>query len=209
MQISCAITTVICGVLEFSEAIIQFQMSLQLLVLIPYYVAELAGFMSEHQYVAFMHILKRTVQNWNNHIDYVCENDDVFNSPLYRKDTSGQKSVLFTVLNKSLTSKREKIRSKLMEIQQLREIHASTCDIAESVNAVYSPMLLLSVARSFITLTHTLYVIVLRFIVQKATFYCKYTENNSYYIWTILYSLRLIWLVHFTAVTAKEVSHNV
>ena len=171
-----------------------------------YFVAELAGFMSEHQFVAFMHTLKRTVQNWNNHINALSENDDVFNSPLYRKEMRGQKSVLFTVSHTSVTSKREKIHSKLMHFKQLRELHASACDIAEAVNAVYSPMLLLSVAKLFISITHFVYYIVVSFVIQKATFFCKFTGYNSNFILLILYILRLIWMVHFTAFTAKEVS---
>ena len=58
-----------------------------------YYVTDHAGFMSERQFVAFIHILKRTVQNWNNHIDAVIENDDVNNSPWYRNETNRPKSV--------------------------------------------------------------------------------------------------------------------
>ena len=46
-----------------------------LLCCMLYYVIDLAGFMSEYQFVVFMHILKRTVQNWNNNIDTVSEND--------------------------------------------------------------------------------------------------------------------------------------
>jgi hypothetical protein len=209
VQILCVIMTVTAGVLQISKEIRQFQIYLHVLVFMLYYVSELAGFLSEHQFVVFMHILKRTVQNWNNHIDYVCENDDVINSPLYRNEMSGQKSVLFRVSHTSVTSKRERIHSKLMQFKQLKELHASACDIAESVNAVYSPMLLLSVAKFFTSITHTVYYIVVNFIIQKATFSCKFTGNDSYFIWLILYSLRLIWLVYFTAVTAKEVSHNV
>ena len=208
MQILCVIMIVTAGMLEISEGISQFP-SLQVLVFMIYYVSELAGFMSEHQFVAFMHILKRTVQNWNNHIDNVCENDDVINNPLYRNEMSGHKSVLFIVSHTSVTSKRERIHSKLKHFKQLRELHASACDIAESVNAVYSPMLLMSVAKFFTSITHMVYYIVVSFIIQKANFSCKLTGNKSYFIWIILYSLRLMWLVFFTAVTAKEVSHNV
>ena len=60
-----------------------------------YYVTDHAGFMSEHQFVAIMHVLKRTVQNWNNHIATVSENDDENNSPWYRNEMNGPKSVLF------------------------------------------------------------------------------------------------------------------
>jgi hypothetical protein len=174
-----------------------------------YYFADIVGFMSEHQFVAFMHVLKLTVQNWNNHVDGVSENGDVINDPLYRNEMNRRKSVLFTVSNNSVTSMREIIHSKLMYFKQLRELHASACDSAESFNAVYSPMLLLSVARSFASLIHILHAIVLRFIVHEATFDCQYAANNSYCMWLIIYSLRLIWLVHFTADTAKEVSHKV
>jgi hypothetical protein len=206
MQILCVIMIVTVAVLEISETISLFQMSLQMLVFMIYYVSELAVFMSEHQFVAFMHVLKRAVQNWNNHIDGVSENDDLFNSPLYRNEISGQKSVLLIISHTSVTSKRERIHSQLMKFKQLRELHASACDIAESVNAVYSLMLLLSVAKLFTSITHMVYYTVVSFIIQKATFYCTYTGNNSYFIWLIFYSLRLIGLVHFTAATAKEVS---
>ena len=206
MQILCVIMIVTAGVLEISKEISQFQMSVETLVLMIYYVTDLAGFMSEHQFVAFMHTLKRTVQNWNNHINALSENDDVFNSPLYRKEMRGQKSVLFTVSHTSVTSKREKIHSKLMHFKQLRELHASACDIAEAVNAVYSPMLLLSVAKLFISITDFVYYIVVSFVTQKATFFCKFAGYNSNFILLILYILRLIWMVHFTAFTAKEVS---
>ena len=209
MQMLCVIITVIGVVVEISETISDFQMSLEMLVFMIYYVADLAGFMSEQQFVAFMHVLKRTVQNWNNHIDYVCENDEVFNSPLYRNEMSRHKSVLFTVSHTAVTSKRERIHATLMQFKQLRELHASVCDIAEAVNAVYSPMLLMSVEKHFITITHTVYYVVVNFIIQKANFFCEYTGNYSYFICIIIYTLRLIWMVHFTAFTAKEVSHNV
>jgi hypothetical protein len=172
-------------------------------------VAELSGFMSEQQFVALMHVLKRTVQNWNNHIDYVCENYELFNTPLYRNEMSGHKSVLFIVSHTAVTSKRERLHSTLMQLKQLRELHASACDIAESINAVYSPMLLLSVAKLFMSIIHAVYYIVVSFTVQKADFSCEYTGINAYFMWLILYVLRLIWMVLFTDFTAKEVSHNV
>jgi hypothetical protein len=136
--------------------------------------------MSEHQFVAFMHVLKRTVQNWKNHIDTLSENDDVINDPLYRNEINGRKSLLFTVSNNSVTSKREKIHSKLMHFKQLRELHASACDIAEAVNAVYSPMLLLSVAKLFISLTHTVYYIIVSFTVHDTRLSCYIAGNKSY-----------------------------
>ena len=208
MQILCIIMTVTAAVLEVSEEIRQFQMSLQVLVFTTYYVTDLVGFMSEHQFVAFMHVLKRTVQNWNNHIDAVSENDDVFNSPWYRNEMSRPKSGLFIASNNSVTSKRVKIHSKLMQFKQLRELHASACDIAESVNAVYSPMLLLSVSKSFISLTHTIYYIIVSFIVHDARLYCYNTGNSAYFLWIIHDLIRLTWLLFFTALTAKEVSHK-
>jgi hypothetical protein len=79
-----------------------------------YFVTEFGGFMSEHQFVAFMHILKRTVQNWNNHIHAVSDNADVINNPLHRNLMNGQKSVLFTVSNSYVNSNREKFHSKLV-----------------------------------------------------------------------------------------------
>jgi hypothetical protein len=207
MQILYVTMTVIIAVL--SEAMRQLQTSLEVLGFTIYQVADLAGFMSEHQFVAFLHVLKRTVQNWNKYIDYDCENDDVFNSPLYRNEMSGQKSVLFIVSHSTVTSKRERIHSKLMQVKRLRELHASACDIAEAVNAVYSPMLLLSVAKLCMSIIHILYYIVVNFFVQKESYICNSTGNISYFIWLIVYTIRLIWMVHFTAFTAKEVSHNV
>jgi hypothetical protein len=122
---------------------------------------------------------------------------------------SGHKSVLFIVSHTSVTSKRERMHSTLMQIKQLREHHASACDIAESVNAVYSPMLLISVAKLFTSITNAVYYVVVTFIMHKANFFCEYTGNSAYFIWLILYILRLIWMVHFTVFAAKEVSHNV
>ena len=209
MQILCVLMIVTVGVLDISQAISKLFDIDTVLVFMLYYVADLAGFMSEHQFVAFMHVLKRTVRNWNKHMDDVSEHDDVVNDPLYPNEKNGHKSVLFIVSHTSVISKREEIHSKLMQFKQLRELHASACDFAESVNAVYSPMLLVSVAKLFISITHLAYYIVVSFITQKATSFCKYTGNNSYFMCLILYSLRLIWLVLFTAVTAKEVSHNV
>jgi hypothetical protein len=209
MQIVCVIMIFTAGVLQISEEISQFHDFHTVLVLMLYCVTEHAGFMSEHQFVAFMHVLKRTVQNWNNRIDAVCENDDVNNDTLNRNEMNRRKSVLFTVSNNSVNSKRENMHSKLMKFKQLRELHASACDIAESVNAVYSPVLLLSVAKLFISLTHTVCYITVSYIVHDTRLFCYITGNNSYFLWLIHDSLRLTWLVYFTAVTAKEVSHNV
>jgi hypothetical protein len=209
MQILCVFMIVTASVLESSEAITKFNYSHPVFVIMLFHIAEIAGFMSEHQFVAFMHTLKRAVQNWNNHIDVVCENDDVINSPLYRNDLNGRKLVLFTVSNKSENSKREKIRSKLIQFKQLKELHASACNIAESVNAVYSPMLLVSVAKLFTSVTHIVYFITLSFIVQDTRFFCYIELTKSYYLWLIIDPLRLIRLVYFTAFTAKEVSNNV
>jgi hypothetical protein len=64
-------TIVTTGMLDISEEISQFEMSHKLLVRMLYYVIDLAGCISEHQFVVFMHILKRTVHNWNNNIDAV------------------------------------------------------------------------------------------------------------------------------------------
>jgi hypothetical protein len=69
-----------------------------------------------------------------------------------------QKSISFTVSNTTVNSVREKIHSKLVHYQQLGELHASACDIAQSVNAVYSPILQLCVARSFTSHTHMFYI---------------------------------------------------
>jgi hypothetical protein len=96
-----------------------------------------------------------------------------------------------------------------MQFQQLRELHASACDIAELVSTLYSAMLLLSVARSFTSLTHILYYILISFIDQETSFSSKLTENGSYFVWLIYSSAKQIWLALFTAFTAKEVSYNV
>jgi hypothetical protein len=203
------IMSVTAGMLDISQVIREYFGFYTVLFVTLYYVLEVAGFMSEHQFVAFIHIIKRTVQNWNNHIDDVCESEDIINSPFHRNLTNGQKSISFTVSNKSVTSKRVKIHSKVAHFQKLRELHASACEIAESVNAIYSPMLLLSVARTFMSLTHILYYILMNFIVQKKTFVCKLSENTSYFVWLIYCPARLIGLVYFSALTAKEVSYKV
>jgi hypothetical protein len=208
MEMLCVIMIITSAATLMSEDKSQFYDFDTVLVCMLYYVTDLVGFMSEHQFVALMHILKRTVQNWNNRIHVDCKNDDRVDSPLYINEMNGQKSVLFIVSSKSVTSKREKIHSKLMQLKQLRELHASACGIAESVNAIYSPTLLLSVAKLFTTLTHISYHILLRFITYKATFFCKFTGNTSYIIFLIILALRLIWLVHFTAFTAKEVRNK-
>jgi hypothetical protein len=62
-----------------------------------YYVTDFAGFMAEHQFVAFMLILQPTFQNWNNRIHDVSENDDEINNPLYTDLMNGHKSVCFKV----------------------------------------------------------------------------------------------------------------
>ena len=126
MQILCVIMIVTVGVLDISQAISLFYDFRTLLVFIPYYVSDFAGFMSEHQFVAFMHVLKRTVQNWNNHIDGVSENDDVINSPLNGMLMNGQKSVLFTVSNTTLNSNREKMHSKLVHFNTFAASYLST-----------------------------------------------------------------------------------
>ena len=207
MQVLFVIMIVTVAVLDISQVTSELYDFDSVLFCMTYYVTDLAGVMSEHQFVAFMHILKRTVQNWNNHMDGVSENGDVVNSPLYRNEMNRRKSVIFIESSNSVTSKREKIHLKLMQFKQLRELHASACDIAESVNAVYSPLLLLSVARSFTTLTYILYYILYSFIVKKTNLFCKFTENESYFVLLIYSSVRLIWLVYFVALTAKEVSY--
>jgi hypothetical protein len=209
MQMLCVIMIVTGAVLELSDALSQFYNIYLLFTCVFYYVSDLAGFMSEHQFVAFMRILKRTVQNWNNHIHDVTENDEVIDKPLNRKLMNGQKSDIFTVSKTSTNSNSEKMHLKVVHFQQLRELHASACDIAESFNAIYSTMLLLSVAKSFMLLTHIMYYILISFIVQKTSFFCHSKPNTCYFVWLIIYSLRLLWLVHSTASTAKEVSHNV
>jgi hypothetical protein len=156
----------------------------------------------------FVQILKRTVQNLNNHIDVGCENNDLTNDPCYRNDMNRGKSVLFIVSNNSVTSKHDEIHSKLIHFQQLREPHASACDIAESVNAVFSPLLLLSLARSFTSLTHNPYYILVRFIVQKTCFFCKLIKNEAYIVWLIYGSTIFIRLLPFTDFTTKAVSHK-
>jgi len=157
------------GVLVICQPIREFYEFHTVLFSMLHYVTELAGLMSEHQFVAFIHVLKRTVQNWNNNIDAISEHDDVNNSPWYRNEMNRRKSVLFIESNNSINSKCERIHSKLTQIKQLRELHASACDITESVNAVYSPMLLLSVARPF-TSHHTYSIL------HSREFYCAENE---------------------------------
>jgi hypothetical protein len=208
MQILCIIIIVTAGALDCSEAINQINYP-TVLVLMFYCLTEHAGFTAEHRFFAFMHILKRTVQNWNNHSDAVGENDDVFNDALYRNEMNRPKSVLFTVSNKSVSSNREEVHSKFLQFKQLRALHASACDIVESFNALYSPMLLVSVAKLFASITHSVYYIIVSFIVQDTRLFCYTSGTISYFLWLIHDSLRLIWLVYFNASTAKEVSHNV
>jgi len=83
MQVLFVIMIVTAGVLDISQAIRELYEFHTVLLSMLYYVSELAGFMPELQFVAFMHILKRTVQNWNSHIDVIGENDDVNNRPWY------------------------------------------------------------------------------------------------------------------------------
>jgi hypothetical protein len=56
-----------------------------------------------------MHVLKRTVQNWNNEIQDFSDNDNVITNPLNRILMKGQKSVSFTVSNTTVNSDREKM----------------------------------------------------------------------------------------------------
>ena len=170
MQILCVILIVTACVWEIYEAISKYYDFHAVLVFIPYYVSQLDGFTSEHQFVAFMHVPKRTVQNWNNHIQDFSDNDDVINNPWNRMFMNGQKSVLFIVSHNSKTSKREKVHSKLMYLKQLREFHASACDIAELVNAEYSPMLLLCVVKLFTSITHMVHYFVVSFYYPKSNF---------------------------------------
>jgi hypothetical protein len=209
MQILCIIIIVIAGALDSSETTSESNYYPPVLVLMSYCLTEHAGFTAEHQFFTFMQILKRAVHNWNTLCDPVSENRDVLNDPLDRNEMNRRKSVLITVSNNSVTSKREKVHLKSMQFKQLRELHASACDIAESLNAVYSPMLLLSVAKLFASITHTVYYIIVNFIVHDTRLSCYTEGTNSYFLWLIHDSLRLTSLVCFTASTAKEVSHNV
>jgi hypothetical protein len=209
MHILCIIIIVIAGALNIYEEIREFSNYSTVLVLMSYCLTEHAGFTADHQFFAFMHILKRTVQNWNALSYAVSENHDVLKDPLARNEMNRRKSVLFTVTKNQVTSKRENVHSKSMQFKQLRELHASACDIAETVNAIHSPMLLLSVAKLFASITHTVYYIIVNIIVKDTRLVCYTEGNNSYFLWLIHDSLRLICLVYFTASTAKEVSHNV
>jgi hypothetical protein len=208
-QILCIITIVIAGALDSSVSISEFNYYTPVLVSMSYCLTEHAGFTADHKFFAFMHILKRTVQNWNSLIDAVSENRHVWNDPLYQNEMNRRKSILFIVSNNRVTSKHKKVHPKFMQFKHLRELHASACDIAETVNAIYSPMLLLSVTKLFASITHTVYYIIVNFIVKDTRLFCYTEGNNSYFLWLIHESLRLIWLVYFTALTAKELSHNV
>jgi hypothetical protein len=208
MQMLCVIMIITGALLDISQVINQFHNFRVVLLSVPHYALEFVAFMSEHQFVAFMRILRRTVQTWNNNVHVGGDNDEAINNPLHRNFMNGHKSALFTVSKTTVNSNREKIHLKVVHFQKLREFHASACDIAESVNAIYSPTLLLSVARSFVSLTHILYYILVSFIVQKTSFFCKLKPNESYFVKLIINSLRLVWLVHSTASTAKEVSQK-
>jgi hypothetical protein len=207
MQTLCVILTVTAAVLDISWAVKEFHKNHILFFGLFYYVSDFASFLSEHQFIAIIHTLKRTVHNWNNHIDDVTKTDD--HDTLHRNEKNKQEYNLSVVSSTPGTSNRVKIHSKVMHFQELRELYASACDIAESVNAIYSPLLLLSVARSFTSLTHVLYYIIMSFVVQKASSFCDMTANICYFVLLICCSLRLLLLVHFTTFTAQEVSHKV
>jgi hypothetical protein len=202
------ILTVIAGVLEISRDILAFYETHMWFFCMFYYLSDFASFVSEHQFIVIIHTLKLTVHNWNNHIDDATKIDDVGNDTFDRNEKNIDEYNLPTVSSTSVTSNRLKIQSKVVHFQELRKLYASACDIAESVNAIYSPLLLVSIARFFTSLTHILYYILMSFVVQKASSFCDLTANVSYFVLLICYSLRLLSLVYYTTFTAKEVSHK-
>jgi hypothetical protein len=62
-QVLFVIMIINAGVLDISHEIREFYEFHAVFFFMLYYVTDHADFMSEHQFVAFMHILKRTVQN--------------------------------------------------------------------------------------------------------------------------------------------------
>lgn len=101
-------TIVTTDMLDISEEISQFEMSHKLLVRMLYYVIDLAGCISEHQFVVFMHYSNVLFTIGITISMLLSENDDVTNVPWYRNERNRKKLALFIVSNNSLTSKREK-----------------------------------------------------------------------------------------------------
>jgi hypothetical protein len=201
-----AIMLVIAGVLEFSVIVKEYE---HILSMTYYCVAEFVCFVSENQFVVMIIVLKRIIQNWNSHICDVSQKENTANLPRSTEYANEEGSNLFSFSNKSTISNRASVNSMVSHFRYIRKQHASACEFAVSVNSVYSAMLLFSVARAFMSLTQTLYYILMDFVVQKRSFSCETRENNSYYIWLLYYAVRLTWLLYATNFTAKEVSHEI
>jgi hypothetical protein len=206
IQIFVAILLVIAGVLEFSVIAKEFN---SVMKFIYFNIAEFSCFVSENQFVTIIIVLKHIVQKWNFHICALSENEDTVNYSYSTEYLNKEGPNLFPISNKLTVSNRRNISSMVTYFRYIQKQHASACEVAESVNSVYSAMLLFAVARVFISLTHTLYYIFLNFFVQKTSFLCDTKENNSYFVWLLYYVVRLIWLLYFTSFTSKEVSHKI
>lgn len=193
------------GELKFSVIGKEFDGVLRI---IYFYIAEFSCFVLENQFVAVIIILKRIVQNWNSRICALSEKEAGVNFPCSTEYIKKEGSNLFTISNKSTISNRANVSSMVTYFRYIRKQHASACEVAESVNSIYSAMLLFTVARAFISLTHVLYYIVMTFVVQKMSFLCDTGGSVSYFICLLYYALHLMWLVHFTSFTSKEVSHK-
>lgn len=176
--------------------------------IICFYIAEFSCFVSENQFVAITIVLKRTVQNWNSQICALSGNEGRVNFPCSAEYIRKEGSNLFTISNKSTASERVSVTSMVTYFRHIRRQHESACEVAESANSVYSAVLLLAVTRAFISLTHILYYILMEFVAQTMSFLCDAGESISYFICLLYYVLHLIWLVYFTSLTSKEVSHK-
>jgi hypothetical protein len=205
IQIFAAIMVVIAAVMEFSVIAKEFNTVMRLTY---FYIAEFCCFVSENQFVSIIIVLKHVVQKWNFHICAVSEKEDPVNLPYSTEYVRKEGPNLFTISNKLAMSNRADISSMVTYFRYIRKQHASACEAAERVNSIYSAVLLFAVARVFISLTHTLYYIVMHIFVQKMSFLCDTRENYSYFVWLLYYAVRLIWLVYFTSFTSKEVSHK-
>jgi hypothetical protein len=203
IQMFAAIMLFIAGVLDLSVTAKEFDSVLRI---IYFYIAEYSCFVSENQFVAIIIVLKHIVQNWNFHICAVSEKEDRINLPCSTRYIKRESSNLFTISNKSTKSNRANVSSVVAYFRYIQDQHASACEVAEAVNSVYSAVLLLAVARVFISLTHILYYLLMDFVLHKMSFVCDIKENNAYFLCLLYCVAHLIWLVYFTSLTSKEVS---
>jgi hypothetical protein len=204
VEMFAATMLVIAGILEFSK--VNFY---EAWVFVFGYIAEFACIMPEYQFIAITIVLKRLFQNWNNHIVAVGETDDINNLPNYPKLINRRASNILTIPNTSRISDSLNMQSKVTRFKYLRELNVSACEVAESVNSIFSLMLLTSIARMFISFIHILYYMLMNIIVQKTSFSCTELSNEAYLILLLYYAVRLIWLVYFPSSAAKEVSQHI